>query len=391
MNISKLDFREIKDKYNYTTNELILHYGILSGEISNDLLDRMINPNTKINIFTRKGSKINGCFKYKKKDGVAGYQLLKQGQQYYVNEIINKKDRIISNDAVMQSHLYDASGKLRKYTTNDVGRRKTYQKLCKLYYMLDVLNINYLPCYRKGTPRQIYYSGRELNNEFAKLSNSTMDHRLRGTKIKGVIKFYNEYYNVFLYDNDVINLYHKEEIRIANDIRMFYENQSSDNIRMGTIIFCRDTYMQERIIKNIINSVNRLVNTSYISSENYNYFRDFNNSAGINIISFDETGEKQLYMLSEKEKINEYISQQFCKPSKHDKDGFIRCKGIICDGNLKDSPCYFLYSLDYNKISAIINNMAQTKVSIICLKEHYNLINNILKSYSSNYILLPII
>jgi hypothetical protein len=255
--------------------------------------------------------------------------------------------------------------------------------------MLDVLGISYLPSYRVDTAKT-FYTGRELNKEFAKLSNSTIDHRLRGTKIKGVLNFNDKYYNVFLYDNDIIGLFHKEELRIANDIRIHFENKVGKNVKMGTIVMCKNTYMQEKVIKHIIDSVKYPVRTTYITNDNYNYFRDYNNPAGINIISFDEIGEKQLYMLSEQKTINNQLRKQFCKPINQDEDGYIRCQGIICDGNYNDMPCFFLYTLDYNKIETMLNNIKQTKVSIICLKEHIKIIDNILKPYSDNYTLLPI-
>lgn len=363
-----LTTEKIKEKYGYDNKMLLLHYAGTSGEIPIDLI-REINISSDLQNYIVNKGPFSDFFIYKRNAGLKGYQLLGKGLSFLL------QDKYYAN---YKPYVTDLSGLLRR-TTSDISKRKRYRKTAKLYHLLDVLDISYFPILKKDN--NFFYPAHCIKKIFSEEVKQygiekKEEYEIKGSRIFGMLQADGYLYNTYVFDNEMCNLNYSIELRtqILTNTRFKNIDKLSDN-DIETIIITSDIEKQKEIFIELLES--KTTDNKKYKEKQYTIYRQMD-FEGLHILSFDNIGKKQLYILKHRNYIDNEIRRRIGSKNEHQ---CLENDSINCDARILETPCVFLYSLDITKIYYIYNVLhIQNNVFcyIVCFKEHIPMLKKIL-------------
>lgn len=327
---------DLLKKYNFSLKDLMLHYTAVGGEIPSDLIDELgITQYNKY--YITRTSNFKGFFIYRKGGGLRGYQLQSKGIDYLLKT---------NNEYATFTTMNFGKRKI----TSDLFKRKRYQRRAWLYHYLDELEINYFPSQTNAT--NFFYCSEVIKKLFTQLGNieNIREYEIKGSRIYGTLRLNNDLYNVYVFDDSFdtlsIGIEYRANILVSEILRQE---------KVESIIFAHSIEEQKRILSEILNAITS--NDNKYNQKQYSFFRQsqLNGLNDIHILSFDETGKKQLELMKNKKNtekaIRKSLSKKFsCPIESSDEYELYKKDNILCDARILDQPCYFIDSLNINKI-----------------------------------------
>ncbi len=345
---------KIKEKYNLTTKELMLHYAAVGGEVSTDLIRKMgMDINLQSYITTK--SKLKGSFKYRKTGNIRGYQLTAKG----INEAIDKDYRY-------SDYLHGQRG-LRRLTKN-IMRRKRMIKKAKLYFFFDEAGIEYF--YKDEFSRSPHFLDSRFLKHDTDDEESDINHQIISSRCFGFLELADDYnYLTYVFDDEKIKLEFNTEVRMKDEYHYRYDD---DNVK--ALIVLKDEEMLKEVALDLFSLAGIIRNHEKYENLKAIEYIDYDE---LHLITFNDSGLKQMHLL----KNNIYTDSKIrnilkCTNNKKEEE-FYKYEFFNCDGFISAYPCFFLYSIDINKIIKInsyLYNRANVCCIVVCFREYINLI-----------------
>lgn len=365
------DLKAIKEKYGYDTKMLLLHYTAIAGELPTELIKELGIKSDNQKYILHK-SEFKDFFINKRQDNLCGYQLKSTGIDYLINsENIDK----------YYDYIVNANDNRRKITTSK-SKRQRFHNLAFLFYQLDKLGVNYLNF--DDNEQTFFLSANKIKQTLyqkeKKAGINNEQFEIKSSRIYGILKTIGYVYSIYIFQNEINQLDYSIELRTKTLIELNYSNENKLSEKGAeTIIITKDTNSQLKVVKELFEC--RYSNKEKYKDKKYKIFKEMIFHQ-LHILSFDDTGTKQLSYLINKKKTDERIRTVLSKFDKKEKGH--KNLGLACDMFLNNYPVEFMYSLDVNKLRYFYDLITEYKYIggyIVCLKKHHIFLNNLFSEY----------